>query len=235
MDDKKKTKAQLLDELAALHRQVRKQEKLRKAIKESEEKYRNILERIDEGYYEVDLTGKYTFINPAVEKFHGRSADELIGTSFRDYTTPETANRTFQIFDEIYQTGLSAKLFDYQIISKAGKIRELEISASLIQDADGNPIGFRGITRDVTERKKMEAEQERYREFFENATDGCYELNLRGTIIFANQAGCRIIGYSLEEFKGMDYRNYTSPETAKKIFAIYNEIYRTDWPAGREI
>ena len=231
MDDNKKTKPQLLKELADLRRQLSHKESFQKAFQESENKYRATVNSIEEGYYEVDLTGKYTFVNPAAGKFLGRSPDELIGTRYSDYTTPETAKRILQIYNEIYQTGLPSKIFVYQIISKDGKIRELEISASLIQNAEGNPIGFRGIGWDATERKKMEAEQERYRNFFENATDACFEVDLRGAITFVNEAACRIFGFSREEFMGMNNRAYTTPETAKRVYAIYNEIYRTGLPS----
>ena len=85
MNDNKKTKAQLLVELADLRRRVEKQEAIKKSGPAGEERYRVILENITDGYYEVDLTGKYTFVNPSVCKYHGRSPDELIGQSYRKF------------------------------------------------------------------------------------------------------------------------------------------------------
>jgi PAS domain S-box-containing protein len=231
MNDNKKTKAQMLDELADLRRQVRKQEKLRKSLEKSEEKYRATVNSIEEGYYEVDLTGKYTFIDPAAGKFHGHSPDELIGTSYSDYTTPETADRIFQIFNEIYRTGHPKKIFDYQLIHRDGKIRDLEISVSLIRDAEGNPIGFRGIGWDATERKIMEAKKERYRDFFENIEESCFEQDLAGNYTFINEAACRRFGYTREEILGMNFHDLTTPETAEKLVTVFNQVYQTGTPS----
>ena len=98
-------------------------------------------------------------------------------------------------------------MFVYQIIRKDGEIRDLEMSASLFSDAKGKPVGFRGISRDITERKRLEAEQERYREFVENITDGCIESDLAGNTTFVNEAVCRMLGYTREELIGMNNRN----------------------------
>ena len=68
------------------------------------------------------------------------------------------------------------------------------MSASLILDAEGKPVGFRGISRDVTDRKRMEAERERYREFVENITDGCIESDLAGNTTFVNEPPVRCSG-----------------------------------------
>ncbi|MGA3085790.1 MAG: PAS domain S-box protein [Thermodesulfobacteriota bacterium] len=131
----------------------------------------------------------------------------------------------------IEPTGRPAEKFEYEIIHKEQEIHYLETSASLIKDLEGKPIGFRGITRDITERKKMEEEQERYREFVENITDGVWENDLKGNMTFVNEATCRAMGYTREEFMGMNNRTYTTPETAKRIFKIFNEIYQTGSPA----
>ncbi len=231
MDDRKKTKAQLLDELADLRSKVQQLEAIEKPVQIDEEKYRTILDNIEDGYYEVDLSGKYTFVNQSVSRYHGRSSEELIGQSYRKFLqTPEAAQEIFKVFNQVFRTGNPAQIFEYQIIRKDGEIRDLEVSASLILDTEGKPAGFRGISRDITERKKLEAEKERYREFIENINDGCYELDLKGNLTFANASTFPRFGYSREEVQGMNYTQYTSPETAQKLFPIFNEIYRTGIP-----
>jgi two-component system, cell cycle sensor histidine kinase and response regulator CckA len=232
MDDHKKTKAQLLEEIGDLRRKVQQLTKKQKSDPVGEEQYRPILNNIEDGYYEVDLAGKYIYLNSGFCKYHGRSLEDMIGRSYRDFSpTPESAQAIYDIFNTIYRTGIPAEDISYQIIRKDGNIRDLEMSASLIKDSEGNYIGFRGISRDITDRKKMEIERERYQDFFENATDGCFELDLRGAITFANEAACRMFGYTREEFKGMDYHNYTTPENAKNLFTIFNEVYRTGLPS----
>ena len=125
-------------------------------LQESEEKYRTILERIQEGYFEVDLAGNFTFFNDAVSKIFGYPRSELMGMNNQGYTDLETSARMYRAFNEIYRTGKPTNITDYQIIRKDGEIRNLEISAYLLNDAAGEPAGFRGVIRDVTERKHAE-------------------------------------------------------------------------------
>jgi PAS domain S-box-containing protein len=127
-----------------------------KALRESEEKYRTILHSLEEGYFEVDLTGNLTFFNDAFVKWSGYSKEELIGMNNRQYMDEETAKKVYQVFNEVYRTGEPTNPFDWEIILKGGTRRWIETSVSLIRDSKGQPIGFRGIARDVTERKQME-------------------------------------------------------------------------------
>jgi len=125
--------------------------KSEEALRQSEEKYRNILEGIEEGYFEVDLAGNFTFFNNALCKIMGFPPDELMATNNRDYTGEETAKKMFRVFNRVYRTGRSARVLNYEIITRDGSKKVLEISASLIRNTDQKPIGFRGLVRDVTE------------------------------------------------------------------------------------
>jgi PAS domain S-box-containing protein len=129
-----------------------------KALRESEEKYRTILENIEDGYYEVDIAGNLTFFNESACRILGYSRDELMGMNNRRYADGENARKIYRTFNEVYRTGLPAKGFDWEIIRKEGKKRSIETSVSLIRDESGRPIGFRGIVRDITERKELEAQ-----------------------------------------------------------------------------
>jgi len=130
-------------------------------LRRSEEKYRSILETIEEGYFEVGLAGHFTFFNDALCRMSGYAREALMGMENRDFTMPETAKRMYRIFNEIYRTGNPAEITDYEIIKADGSKVILEMSASLMRDALGRPIGFRGVVRDVTERKRAEEEQRR--------------------------------------------------------------------------
>jgi PAS domain S-box-containing protein len=128
------------------------------ALGESEEKYRSILESIEEGYFEVDLVGNFTFFNRSLCDVLGYPSEELLGMNTRDCGTSESAVKIFQVFDEIYRTGKPVGLVDYEVIRKDGSSRILEMSVSLIKDAAGEPAGFRGVTRDTTENRKLRAQ-----------------------------------------------------------------------------
>jgi len=123
---------------------------------ESEEKYRIILESIEDGYFEVDIEGNFAFFNDALCRIAGLPRNELVGMNNRDYTTPETSRKMYQVFNKVFLTGKSTKEFDWEIIRKNGTKRNVEASVALIKNSGGEPVGFRGIVRDVTERKETE-------------------------------------------------------------------------------
>jgi PAS domain S-box-containing protein len=127
-----------------------------KALRASEEKYRTILHSIEEGYYEVDLAGNLTFFNDSLCKMVGYSKDELMGMNNRQYMSEETAKEFYKTFNEVYKTGKASKTIAWEAIRKDGKKTVLELSVSLMRDSEGRPIGFRGVARDITERKKAE-------------------------------------------------------------------------------
>ncbi|MEJ2167740.1 MAG: PAS domain S-box protein [Desulfobacterales bacterium] len=129
------------------------------AIRESEEKYRNILEGIEEGYFEADLKGNLTFYNDAMCKILGYTAEELKIKNNRDYTNPKTAKKIAKIFNQVYNTGRSARILNYEVITKDGTKKILYLSVSLMCDADRKPVGFRGIVQDVTD--QLIAEKQR--------------------------------------------------------------------------
>lgn len=123
-------------------------------LRESEEKYRAILENMEEGFHEVDLRGNFTFFNKSFARIMGYSGDELMGMNYRHYAADE-ANRqaVYAAYNSVFQTGEPLESFTWDIVRKDGMRRTVEVSTSLIRDMDGQPLGFRGIVRDITERK----------------------------------------------------------------------------------
>lgn len=147
-----------------------------KALQESEERYRSILESMEEGYYEVDLTGNMTFINDSFCRMWGYSREELIGVNNRAYSSPEEAKRVFKIYSRIYQTEHPESVLDFEVIRKDGQKMTVEVSASLRRDQLGRPIGFWGVVRDITERKRFEQELKDAKEAAEAANQAKSEF-----------------------------------------------------------
>ena len=132
-------------------------------LRESEEKYRTILHSVEDGYYEVDLEGTLTFFNDSMCKIIGYSKDELMGMNNRQYMDEKTAKESYKTFNAVYETG-KTKAFDWEAIRKDGRKRFLEMSVSLMRDSEGQPIGFRGIARDRTERRQTEEQAKLHQE-----------------------------------------------------------------------
>lgn|GEM_PF-6561749 len=124
----------------------------------SEEKHRTILESMEEGYYEVDLKGNLTFFNAALSRITGYPPQELMGLNNRAYMDEETTQRVLATFNRVHQTGRPEEALDWPLIQRDGGRRILEVSVSLMRNPQGDPVGFRGLARDITRRKQTEKE-----------------------------------------------------------------------------
>ncbi|MEW6140961.1 MAG: PAS domain S-box protein [Thermodesulfobacteriota bacterium] len=126
------------------------------ALRQSEEKYRTILETIVDGYYEVDLEGRLILLNDAMEEMLGQSREELIARDCRTFLDMDDIDRVFQAFNTVQRTGKPNPGVSARMVRTDGSHRDVTISIALTRDSRGAPSGFRGIIRDITERKALE-------------------------------------------------------------------------------
>ncbi len=136
------------------------------ALIKGEERYRSIIENIDEGYYEINLLGVFTFVNRRLCRMTRRARDGFIGTNFKEVVDPETARLIKEVAKNVYETGVPSGLNQTRVIREDGSVVVYEHSIALIEDAQGRKKGFRGIVRDVTEtldhEEKRKALEEKY-------------------------------------------------------------------------
>ncbi len=130
------------------------------ALRESEEKYRSIIETTEDGYFEVDTSGKLVFFNDAICNILGYSGRELSGMDSRIPLDPESNRRVVRAFKTVFKTGMPVKSLGWELIRKDGSRRYVESSVSLVKGIKGKKTGFSGFMRDVTERKKAEVLQQ---------------------------------------------------------------------------
>jgi diguanylate cyclase (GGDEF)-like protein/PAS domain S-box-containing protein len=138
------------------HQEITQRKKAEAELKQSEERYRTIIENIGDGYYEVDLKGEITFLNDAALRIIGLRRSEVQGFNFKAFATGEDAAVIFGVFHEVYLTGTPFRGLSWRVLRPDGKEQHMEISVSLIRDAAARPNGFRGIMHDITERRKAE-------------------------------------------------------------------------------
>ena len=215
-------------------RDVTERKQMEETLRHNQEKYRAMIETIQDGYFEVDLTGAFTFVNDVICRHMRYSREELLGLGNRQFQDRVNARKAYEAFVNVYNTGIPVKAFEMEVIRKDGTKQISEVSISLIRDSRGQPVGFRGISRDICDRKEMEESlrqsEERYRSIIEQMEDGYFELDLAGNFTFVNDAECRNLGYSRRELIGMNPRQYTDEKNAGALFALFNEVYKTGIP-----
>jgi len=189
---------------------------------EIEEKFRELLENVQEGYFEINLAGNFTFINDSVCRILGYSRKEVMGMNSGKFTDQDDVEENFQAYNKVYKTGKPLKGVKWHVIVKDNSKRYLEGSISLRKDLSGKPIGFRVIVNDVTERKqaeeKLRASEASYRQLFDNSPAVIYRVDFKsGKFLKANDVFCEYLGCSQEEIYS---RNpyYILTEASKKLF-----------------
>jgi diguanylate cyclase (GGDEF)-like protein/PAS domain S-box-containing protein len=212
-------------------RDITERTRLEEELQRSEEKYRTMLEQMQDGYYEVDLKGNYTFANTAAGNILGVPKEQLIGTNYRVLTPPDEVGRVFQAYNQVFKSGIPNTGFAHKITIKAGQSILCESSVDVRKNERGEVIGFRSVVRDVTERKMLEAElrlsEEKYRSILKEMEDAYYEVDLSGNFQFVNEATARHTGYSAEELIKMNFRQVTYEEDINPVFTAYNNVYRS--------
>jgi len=134
--------------------------RLEGALGKLEEKYRTILENMDDAYFEIDLAGNLTFFNDSMCRALGYSREELMGMDSRACTAQGDAEPTYETLAEMYRTGGQGKIIPLKFVRKDGGIRFSDTRISPLRNEKGEIVGFRGIGRDVTERRRLEQKLE---------------------------------------------------------------------------
>ncbi|MCX6153833.1 MAG: PAS domain S-box protein [Candidatus Kapabacteria bacterium] len=202
------------------------------ALRVSEDKFRNIVETTNDIIWETDAEAMFTYINPRIEEVLGYKQEELIGRSPFELMSEDMVEEIKKLSSEIV---LVQEPFQGLIninLHKDGHKVIFETSGVPIFDAKNKFLGYRGINRDITERKRAEEallESERsYRHLVDNALVGIYKVNIEGQILYGNPAMVKIIefeGTELPKEKATDlYKNPADREILIRTIKERGEI-----------
>ena len=121
------------------------------ALRESEEKFRTIIETTPDGYYEVDPGGNFTFFNDSMCSILGYTREEISGMNQLELLDESNSQKLKDAFKKVLDSGNPVTSLAWTLSDKNRSLRFVESSVSLIKDPKGNPIGFGGFIRDVTQ------------------------------------------------------------------------------------
>jgi len=194
---------------------------IERELKESEEKYRLLVENSSDVIWTMSLDGYFTFITPGVEELSGYTPEEALNLHLSDYILeayyPKVMQDIFKQLNKPVTERASSKYMELKEYKKDGSIIDIEVYTKWIFDDNGNPVGLQGSTRDITERKKVEKALTRseslYRTIFENTGAATLLFNKEGIITQINSELERMSRYSKDEVVNkMCWMNFVPPE-----------------------
>ena len=203
-------------------RDITESKKAKEALRESEEKYRNITENISDVVWTTDLSLKVTYISASVRKVFMLTPEDYMKLPLEAHFTQNSMGKINSLLsaelerekDPNSEKGRSVQV-ELEHFRSDGSIIWVAMNVSFIRDNNGNAIGFLGVSRDITERKQAEAllkeSEEKFRYLFENSLIG-KSLTLPSGEINFNHTLCKMLGYTAEELKDKKWQEITLPD-----------------------
>lgn len=212
------------------------------ALQKSEERYRGLVESSSDWIWEVNAEGVYTYSSPQVESILGYRPEEVIGKTPLDLMPPAEKIRIENIFKELVSTGNSISMLENLNLHKDGREVIIETSGLPMFDGARKVIGYRGIDRDITQRKKNEQKirdsEEKYRKLIETAADAVFVADTEtGIIIDTNKSAEELLGMGRNEIIGLhqtqlhpkkereQYRKFFQSHVEKKKSLMTEEAF----------
>ena len=164
MNEQSRTNAELIEETSALLKKIQELEYLEadrkrseQALRESEERYRSLVENASDTVFKTDNTGRFTFVNPAALRITGYKEEEIIGKYYPTFIRSDMRDDAIKFFGRQFVKGIQNTYSEYPILTKEGHEVWVGQSTQLIV-VDGHVLGFQAVARDIMDRKRMEAE-----------------------------------------------------------------------------
>jgi PAS domain S-box-containing protein len=216
----------LADGIAVTSKDISDRKMAEEARKESEQRFRQLVETTSDWIWQVDENAVYTYVSPQVRDILGYEIEEVVGKTPFDLMPPEEAQRVAEIFSDTVASRQPFTNLENTNIHKNLHPVVLETSGVPVFDKAGNFRGYRGIDRDITQRKIAEAarrsSEERFRSLSACSPVGIFETDIAGRCLYTNPRYQEIYGCTLEESLGEGWSRFVHPEDRDHVFAEWS-------------
>lgn len=208
-------------------------------LQASERRYRSLIETVGDWLWETDEEARFTYVSPTVRRLLGYRPEEVIGRHYTSFMSPEEAQRVVNYVTPFRNARKPIKLFQVQMLRKDGSTVTVETSGEPVIDESGRFRGYRGIGRDITERKATEDNLRRAQQFSDavlNTLEGLViVLDRNGRIVQFNPACERLTGWSAKEVAGKDmFELLIPPEQRDGVRATFDQLTAGSFPNSYE-
>ena len=202
----------------SIFRDVTERKKSEETLRQSEEKYKALVESTSDIIWETNNEGKYSYVSPQFETILGYSPGETIGKSPYNFISEDILS---EFNAEIASANESTFPFYLQVNKfkhRDGHLVQVETSGVPVYDQLGKLTGYRGMSRDISKRYRAEKELHKLSAVVQQSPNTVIITDLEGKIEYINPAGCSISGYNLEELKGKNPSIFKSGETEAQVY-----------------
>jgi len=215
--------------IKALQREKEERKEAEKAQKASEERFRNLVENVNEVIYSLDEKGIITYVNPAVRKILIYPESEIIGRPFSDFIFKEDLERQKKRFKRLLDGPIGSD--EYRVLNEAGEIRWVHGSTRPVFE-NGTFTRLEGVLFDITDRKQAEEAmieaQQRYQSLFNSKTNLVFVMDDCGNYIAANDLALDLFEYKTEDLASLNYHQLLHPDqNFEPVRKAFREILET--------
>lgn len=235
----------LADQAAVAVEDARFYEKLQERLKTlSREKKRegqiktfleNIVDRSADPIMATDLHGKFTFASRGTEEMLGLPKEELLGKKISQFYTG--GEREARKIMKVLAKKEKLRNYETEFVGPGGKTISVILSASLLKDGQGNPVGTLGVTREITEYKNLlnhiTRTEQSYQKLFEAVNDAIFYLNREGYFSTFNRMFLRMTGYTEKEIRSLHFSKILHPEDIPMMVNDHQKVIRGDYAPER--
>ena len=205
---------------------ITERKKAEEALRESEKKFRVLFEDSLDAVLISNIEGRIIDFNQSLSTLVGYSREELLNLNAKKLYMNSVARERFQ--KEIVSTG-SVRDYTVKWVRKDGVYLDVLMTLTIRTDIDGNIVGYQGIVRDVTERKKLEEalqqSEKKYRDLAELLPQTVFEIDIKGRFIYTNRYGLESTGYTQEDFaKGVNAIELFVPEQREIVIGNIKKV-----------